>query len=88
MAIVPAKLSMPNHHPTSRPAMTTSWLSVPVVFWPIRSTSTPLTSRRTAPASVGTATIRPFCAGSSPSSAEMIGASGPSMTQTMNETSK
>ncbi len=48
--------------------MTTIWLSVPVVFGPMRSPSSPLTIRSTAPASVGTATISPFCAGSSPSS--------------------
>ncbi len=65
------------------------WLIVPVRLRPDAGrTSNPLTSRSTAPASVGTATIRPFCAGSRPSCGAMIGASGPSITHTMNETSK
>ena len=68
--------------------MTINWLIAPARFGPIRSTSRPLTTRRIAPASVGTATITPFCAGVRPRLAEICGASGPSRTQTMKARSK
>ena len=87
-ASVPAKLSIPATQAVNSPAMTISWLIAPDNLGPIRSTSRPLTTRSSAPASVGVATISPFSAGVSASVWLIIGASGPSSTQTMKARSK
>ena len=79
---------MPKCHAANSPAMTMTWLIVPVIFWPMRSTRKPLTSRSTAPASVGTATTKPFWAGLSIICLAMIGASGPIRFHTMKARSK
>ncbi len=68
--------------------MTITWLIAPDNFGPIRSTSRPLTTRNSAPISVGVATISPFSAGVSISVLAIIGASGPNSTHTMKARSK
>jgi hypothetical protein len=87
-ASVPAKLSIPTAQAVNSPPMTITWLMAPDRFGPMRSTSRPLTTRSTAPASVGVATINPFCAGVRASAADIAGASGPSSTHTMKARSK
>jgi hypothetical protein len=78
----------PAPRPATRPASTISWPMMPVFLGPMRSTSTPLTSRSSAPASTGMATIRPFWAGSRWKSLAMATPSGPRITQTMKLRSK
>ena len=75
-------------HAKSSPAITITWLIAPARFGPIRSTSSPLTTRRIALASVGVATISPFSAALRCNVLAISGASGPSSTQTMKARSK
>ena len=82
------KLCTPRRQAANMPPMTISWLTMPVFFGPKRSTNRPLTTRRTAPARDGVATIRPFWAAFRCRSWPISTASGPSSTQTMKLMSK
>ena len=69
-------------------AMTMTWPMMAAFFGDRRSTRIPMTMRRSAPASTGVATIRPFSAWERPRSLAMPTPSGPRMTQTMKARSK
>jgi hypothetical protein len=73
---------------TQSPAITITWPMTPASFGPSRSTSKPNTTRSSAPARTGSATMNPFCTGVSARSAEIWTASAPSSTQTMKLMSK
>ena len=65
-----------------------TWFIAPALFAPIRSANRPLTILRTAPASVGMATMSPFSAELRSRLLAITGPSGPSNTHTMNAASK
>ena len=68
--------------------MTISWLIVPVSFWPDAVDEQAVDDAQHRAGQRRHRDHQALLGRVSPSSAAMIGASGPSMTQTMNETSK